>query len=85
MQVRKTISLTKRDEDFINAQIHTGEFNNSSEVLRAGLRLLEQEQLRLQALRLAVAEGDADAAAGRLTGYAPGDVAARMKAALRGR
>ena len=82
MQIRKTISLTKRDEDFINAQVDAGEFNNTSEVFRAGLRLLEQEQLKLNALRRAIAEGEADVTAGRLTTYAPGAVAARMKAAL---
>lgn len=85
MQIRKTISLSPRDEDFINAQIEAGEFNNSSEVFRAGLRLLEQEQLKLRALRRAIAEGEADVAAGRVTTYAPGDVAARMKAVLHGR
>ena len=58
MQIRKTISLTKRDEDFINAQVDAGEFNNTSEVFRAGLRLLEQEQLKLNALRRAIAEAE---------------------------
>jgi antitoxin ParD1/3/4 len=82
VQVRKTISLTERDEAFINAQLRAGEFNNVSELCRAGLRLLEQEQLKLQALRRAIAEGEADAAAGRVADYAPGELAARLKAGL---
>jgi antitoxin ParD1/3/4 len=84
MQIRKTIAVSEREEAFIAAQLATGEFNTVSEVFRAGLRLLEQEQLKLQALRHAVAEAEADAAAGRVTAYAPGQVAARMKANLTG-
>lgn len=77
-QIRKTISLTRRDEDFVTAQLAAGEFNNTSEVFRAGLRLLEQEQLKLAALRKAIDEGDADLAAGRVRSFAPGGIAALM-------
>jgi antitoxin ParD1/3/4 len=84
MQYRKTISLTSKDDAFINGQIETGEFGNASEVLRAGLRLLEQEQLKLVALRQAIAEGDAAYAGGEFKRYyAPGDLAAELKAKLR--
>jgi antitoxin ParD1/3/4 len=84
MQHRKTISLTSKDDAFINRQIETGEFGNASEVLRAGLRLLEQEQLKLVALRQAIAEGDAAYAGGEFKRYStPGDLAAELKAKLR--
>ena len=82
MHARKTVALSQRDDAFIAAQLAAGEFNNVSEVVRAGLRLLEQEQLKLVALRQAIAEGEADVAAGRVTPYPPGAVAARMRAAL---
>jgi antitoxin ParD1/3/4 len=84
MQHRKTISLTPKDDAFINGQIEAGEFGNASEVLRAGLRLLEQEQLKLASLRQAIAEGDAAFERGEFKRYAaPGDLAAELKAKLR--
>lgn len=50
-QTRRTVALTERDDRFIADQIANGEYGNASEVVRTGLRLLEQEQLRLKALR----------------------------------
>jgi len=50
-------------EDFIRHQVRTGRFNNVSEVVRAGLRLLEESeqrrQLELEALRAEIAAGHA--------------------------
>lgn len=83
MQHRKTISLTAKDDAFIAAQVDSGEFGNASEVVRAGLRLLEQQQLKLAALRKAIDEGDAALARGDVTIYdAPGQLAADLKARL---
>lgn len=83
MQHRKTISLTAKDDAFIAKQIESGEYGNASEVVRAGLRLLEQEQLKLAALRQAVNEGDAAYARGDFTAYGqPGQLAAELKAKL---
>ena len=78
-QHRKTVALTPKDDRFIAEQIASGEYGNVSEVVRAGLRLLEQEQLRLKALRQAIAEGDADVAAGRIKNYQPGELAHEMQ------
>jgi antitoxin ParD1/3/4 len=78
-QYRKTVALTSRDDRFIADQIEAGEYGNVSEVVRAGLRLLEQEQLRLKALRQAIAQGDADAAAGRVKNYQPGELLREMQ------
>ena len=84
MQHRKTISLTAKDDAFITAQLDSGEFGNASEVVRAGLRLLEQEQLKLAALKKAVADGDIAYERGDFTVYeAPGQLAADLKAKLR--
>ena len=82
MQHRKTISLTAKDDAFIAGQVDSGEYGNASEVVRAGLRLLEQEQLKLAALRQAIDEGDRDAATGRTTAYGRGQLAEKLKTRL---
>ena len=79
MQHRKTISLTAKDDAFIVGQVESGEYGNASEVVRAGLRLLEQEQLKLAALRKAIDDGDRDVAAGRTTSYQRGQLAERLR------
>lgn len=60
-----SVALSPHFKSFVREQVATGRFNNVSEVIRAGLRLLEdQEQLkalRLQELRSAI---DAGAASG---------------------
>lgn len=51
-----SISLGNHFESFIETTINDGRFNNASEVVRAGLRLLEEEN-RVIALRKAIQEG----------------------------
>ncbi len=51
-----SISLGNHFESFIEHTIKDGRFNNASEVIRAGLRLLEEEN-RVIALRNAIQEG----------------------------
>ena len=52
-----SISLGNHFENFINITISNGRFSNASEVVRAGLRLLEEEENRIIALRNAIQEG----------------------------
>lgn len=86
MQHRKTISLTSKDDAFIAAQVDTGEYGNASEVVRAGLRLLEEHQLKLAELRALIAQGDKDFAEGRSSTYSkPGQLGADIKARLKKR
>ena len=56
----KNTSITLGDHftDFVSREVDTGRFGTASEVVRAGLRLLELEERKLEALRLAIDEGD---------------------------
>ena len=53
-----TASLGPHYEQFIQNIILQGRYNNASEVIRAGLRRLEEEETRLAALRAALDEGE---------------------------
>ena len=57
MSKNTSIALGKHFEDFVRHRIMEGRYKNASEVIRAGLRLLEAEESKLQALRLAIQEG----------------------------
>jgi antitoxin ParD1/3/4 len=52
-----SISLGDHFESFVKDSISKGRFNNASEVIRAGLRLLEEEEGRLSVLKNAIQEG----------------------------
>lgn len=52
-----SISLGNHFEDFVDDKVSTGRFKNASEVIRAGLRLLEEEESKILALRKAIADG----------------------------
>lgn len=56
-----SVALSPHFEAFVRQQVDSGRFNNVSEVVRAGLRLLEdqeaQQAAKLQALREAIAVG----------------------------
>ena len=52
-----SISLGNHFESFIEAAIAKGRFSNASEVVRAGLRLLEEAENRILVLRNSIREG----------------------------
>ena len=52
-----SISLGNHFISFIEHTISDGRFTNASEVIRAGLRLLEEEENRVIALRKAIQDG----------------------------
>lgn len=53
-----SISLGRHFESFIREQVASGRFGTASEVVRAGLRLLEEDETKLAALREALADGE---------------------------
>lgn len=69
----RNVVLTDPQAQFVEQLVSSGRYQNASEVLRDGLRLIqlrEQEQAaRLQALREAVAVGADDIEAGRHTAF----------------
>ena len=59
MTARNTsISLGERFQSFVDGQVGNGRYASASEVVRAGLRLLETEETKLQMLRQALIEGE---------------------------
>lgn len=65
----RNVVLTAHQSDLVEELVSTGRYQNASEVLREGLRLVEQRErhdaAKLAALRAAVDEGRADLVAGR--------------------
>ena len=57
----RNVVLTKRQESLIDALVHSGRYQNASEVLREGLRLVEnrevEEATKSEALRVAAKAG----------------------------
>ena len=57
MSKNTSISLGIHFDKFIQSLINAGRYNNTSEVIRAGLRLLEEEESKIIALKQAIQEG----------------------------
>ena len=53
-----SISLGDHFSDFIDTQVKTGRYASASDVVRAGLRLLEENEARVEALRAALIAGE---------------------------
>jgi antitoxin ParD1/3/4 len=51
-------SLGEHFTSFVEAQVKKGRYNNASDVMRAALRLLEEREARMGALRAALVEGE---------------------------
>jgi antitoxin ParD1/3/4 len=58
MTKNTSITLGDQYDAFIRRQIANGRFGSASEAVRAGLRLLEERELKLERLRAAIDEGD---------------------------
>ncbi|MBO9655977.1 type II toxin-antitoxin system ParD family antitoxin [Rhizobium sp. BR 250] len=60
-------NLGRHLESYVSDLVKSGRYNSRSEVLREGVRLVEEREKKLAALDLAIARGVADADAGRVT------------------
>jgi antitoxin ParD1/3/4 len=69
----RNVVLTEHQADLIERLVSSGRYQNASEVLREGLRLIEdrdaEEKARLKALREAIRVGIADIEAGRFVSF----------------
>ncbi len=58
MQKNTSVTLGKHFEEFIAQQIERGRYASASEIIREGLRFLEEREVKLDALRRALQEGE---------------------------
>lgn len=75
----RNINLTSHYDEYVTQALASGRYKNASEVVRAGLRLLETQEAedaaKLEALRAAVQEGEEDYKQGRYRTLAsPNDI-----------
>jgi antitoxin ParD1/3/4 len=58
MSKNTSVALGDHFAGFINSQVQTGRYGSASEVVRAGLRMLEEHEARVRALQDALIAGE---------------------------
>ena len=71
-----SVTLGEHFDRFIAKQIKAGRFESKSEVVRAGMRLLEEHEKKVATLRQALIDGEASGAA---LSYSISDVLAQAR------
>lgn len=79
----RNVVLTETQSDLVDRLVASGRYQNASEALRAGLRLLEREEADLAALRDRLVTGIEQARAGHLAEGSGEDAMRRAFAAAR--
>jgi len=77
--VRKTITVTEPQDNWIKAQITAGDFTNDSEYIRHLIRLDQASKAEIQSIRSALIEGEKSGFSDRT----PEDVKTGVKKRLR--
>ena len=72
-----SVSLGEYFTNFIDAQVRAGRYGSASDVIRSGLRLLEERDLKLKALQEALIAGEES---GEPDGFDSEAFLARMRA-----
>lgn len=62
----RNVVLTETQDELVQALVSAGRYQNASEALRAGLRLLEQEEAGAMTIRAALRDGLVQARTGEL-------------------
>jgi antitoxin ParD1/3/4 len=82
----RNVVLTEHQASFVEQLVSSGRYQNASEVLREGLRMIErreaEEFARLSALKEAAGIGIADIEAGRCQSFTTTDALGRRLAGL---
>ena len=75
----RNVVLSEHQQELVETLVQSGRYQNASEVLRGGLRLIEEreriEEAKLKALHRASCQGWADVSAGRYTDVADDQIA----------
>ena len=78
--VRKTITVTQKQDRWIKAQIAAGEFTNDSEYIRDLLRRDQEQNAKFLALKAAIQEGLESGISDKTVPQIMAEVEARLKA-----
>jgi antitoxin ParD1/3/4 len=80
----RNVVLTESQSALVDRLVASGRYQNASEALRAGLRLLEREEAELDDIRNRLSAGLAEARVGDLAGGSGEDAVRRAFARARG-
>lgn len=58
MSKNTSITLSDHFQEFIKKEVSSGRYNNASEVIRSALRLLQDEEQKMENLRNALEKGE---------------------------
>ena len=76
---RKTITVTKQQDQWIKAQIAAGDFTNDSEYIRDLIRRDQEQNAKIRALKLAIQEGLDSGVSDKTVSQIMSEVEARLR------